>query len=465
MRNIILVDRSCEFVNEVCSQGYHIVVLVVETYEQAEFYKVAYTRDQIEIVTHRFEVEKVDAIEYLDYDFIESFRDIQRKVEFSYSRDFRDAMIVTNKYFNALFWWKHIFDTHSIDFVLNNAIEHILLCELCLPMAQYRGIPSFCVPNRLLYAPNIWDYNNKKYILMCGNTLSDSELDESFFPHFDFTWIPPFFQKCSKISNFIIQRVLLHFGGPLVVDFFGWIRNLIIRKEGSRFKENILSYMHLIYMKYYYRKISVNPKDGEKFIFYAIQFEPEGNTNVCVPLQNQLSVIQMLSHALPNGYTLYVKEHPMQFNLNKPRMYYYLYNFGYFKNVSFYKELKKIKNVRLMKLDISSKELSQKALAVATINGTVHLEATFFSNKPCIVFGGYNMLLRHARNIVYVESFKDLLNGVAALIHDPKSFELTEEDIRQYRDYLKNRSVYYMSPTKIKDILDSILMYLETLKT
>lgn len=459
MKNIILVDRSCELIDEFIARGCRIVVLVVETHEQAQAYRAAYTQEQIEIITHRFAVESVVALEYLDYELIESFRDTQRKIEFTYHRDFRDTMLVTNKYFNALCWWNHIFDTHSIDFVFNNAIEHILLCELCLPIAQKRGIPAFCAPTRLLFAPNILDYATKSYIPLCGDTLNDEQLAENFYFHFDFGWIPPFYQKHSKVGN-AMMRLLLRLGGSLLVDFLVWVRNVLVGKEGSRFKENLLSYVQLLRMKHHYKKISTQPKEGEKFIFYAIQFEPEGNTSVCVPLQNQLSVIQMLSRALPEGYKLYVKEHPMQFSLNKPRMYYYLYNFGYFKNRSFYKELEKLPNVRFIDLDVSSKELNQKALAVATINGTVHLEATFFGGKPCIVFGGHNMLLKNAKNIVYVESFEDLYNGVRKLLENPQSFVLSEAEIHQYKAYIKARSIYHQSPTKARDMLDSVLAYL-----
>ena len=459
MKNIILVDRQCELVDEFIARGCRIIVLVVETPEQAQSYRAAYTKEQIEIITHRFAVESVIAMEYLDYELIESFRDTQRKIEFTYHRDFRDTMLVTNKYLNALFWWNHIFETHTIDFVFNNAIEHILLCELCLPIAQKRGIPAFCAPTRLIFAPNILDYATKSYIPLCGDTLNDEQLAENFYFHFDFGWIPPFYQRHSKVGN-AMMRLLLRLGGSLLVDFLVWGRSVLVGKEGSRFKENLLSYVQLMRMKHYYKKISTQPKEGEKFIFYAIQFEPEGNTSVCVPLQNQLSVIQMLSRALPEGYKLYVKEHPMQFSLNKPRMYYYLYNFGYFKNRSFYKELEKLPNVRFIDLDTSSKELNQKALAVATINGTVHLEATFFSGKPCIVFGGHNMLLKNAKNIVYVESFEDLYNGVRTLLENPQSFVLTEEEIHQYKAYIKARSIYHKSPTKARDMLDSVLSYL-----
>ena len=97
MKNIILVDRQCELVDEFIARGCRIIVLVVETPEQAQSYRAAYTKEQIEIITHRFAVESVIAMEYLDYELIESFRDTQRKIEFTYHRDFRDTMLVTNK--------------------------------------------------------------------------------------------------------------------------------------------------------------------------------------------------------------------------------------------------------------------------------------------------------------------------------------------------------------------------------
>lgn len=211
MKRVILVDRQCELIEEFVARGMCIVVLVVETKAQAQHYRAQYTREQIEIITHRFEIESFEALEHLDYDLIESYRDTQRKIEFTYHRDFRDTMIVTNKYLNALCWWNHIFETHTIDFVFNNAIEHILLCELCLPIAQKRGIPAFCAPARLIYAPNILDYHTKTYIPTRGTPLSEEQFRENFYFHFDLGWIPPFYHKRSKLANAAMRALL--FGG------------------------------------------------------------------------------------------------------------------------------------------------------------------------------------------------------------------------------------------------------------
>ena len=51
-------------------------------------------------------------------------------------------------------------------------------------------------------------------------------------------------------------RLLLRLGGSLLVDFLVWGRNVLVGKEGSRFKENLLSYLQLMCMKHYYKKIS-----------------------------------------------------------------------------------------------------------------------------------------------------------------------------------------------------------------
>ena len=57
-------------------------------------------------------------------------------------------------------------------------------------------------------------------------------------------------------------------------------------------------------------KICVDIDKHQKYVFYAAHFEPEAGTSVIVDLQNQLSVIQMLSHSLPKGWKLYVKRTP-----------------------------------------------------------------------------------------------------------------------------------------------------------
>ncbi len=112
--------------------------------------------------------------------------------------------------------------------------------------------------------------------------------------------------------------------------------------------------------------------EGEKFVFFPLQNEPESSLNLWALFKtNQLEVIRQISKSLPIDYKLYVKEHPLMVQY-RPR--------------AFYKEIKKNLNVALIDPSVSGAELVERAALLVTITGTLGLEATFLQ-KPVIVLG------------------------------------------------------------------------------
>ena len=87
-----------------------------------------------------------------------------------------------------------------------------------------------------------------------------------------------------------------------------------------------------------------------------------------------------MARNLPKDYVLYVKENPRQFDL------YPQVNKSYLRNKNFYNSINKIPNTFLIDTFFDSKELILKSQAVATITGTIGIEAIKL-NKPTIYFG------------------------------------------------------------------------------
>jgi hypothetical protein len=133
----------------------------------------------------------------------------------------------------------------------------------------------------------------------------------------------------------------------------------------------------------YAEKISIkNPKvDEDSFLFFPLHFQPEANT---IPWGNiysdQLFTIIELSNNLPEGYILYVKEHPTYWTLN------HIENFELYRSKDFYKKIIQLHNVRLISHKIPSYELIEKAKCTITVTGTIAWES-FYKSLPCIVLG------------------------------------------------------------------------------
>ena len=128
-----------------------------------------------------------------------------------------------------------------------------------------------------------------------------------------------------------------------------------------------------------YSDIFENPKENEDFCFFPLNAEPEITLYLYAPFNlNQIETARQIARSLPVGFKLYVKDHPIMYGYRTRR---------------FYKELKKIPNVRVINSQINGYDLIQKAKLVTTISGTAGWEATVLK-KPVITFGDvfYNKL-------------------------------------------------------------------------
>ena len=118
------------------------------------------------------------------------------------------------------------------------------------------------------------------------------------------------------------------------------------------------------------------------FVYVPLHRQPEGSVNpMGGKYVDQIAITQMLSRAVPEGWKVYVKEHPTQWNF--PLAHIGRYN-GY------YQRIKKSKNVELVPMNVSSFDLISNCRSVTTVTGTASMEAVFMG-KPSLIFGGRGM--------------------------------------------------------------------------
>lgn len=129
-----------------------------------------------------------------------------------------------------------------------------------------------------------------------------------------------------------------------------------------------------------YDSLAVQPDFSKKYVYVTLHYQPECTTS---PLGgifvDQLLMIEMLSYTLPDGWIIYVKEHPYQW---KPRgAIYFSYRYE-----GFYMAIAKLKNVRLVPLNTDTYTLIRHSTAVASVGGTAPWEGAI-RGKPGLVFG------------------------------------------------------------------------------
>ena len=116
-----------------------------------------------------------------------------------------------------------------------------------------------------------------------------------------------------------------------------------------------------------------------KFVYYALNFEPERTTNPDGDeFHDQVIALTYLRKFLPLDYSIFVREHPTQFlRIDKGSR-------G--RSPLFYEVIQNLKGVFLVTQNIDSLELIRRSSFTATISGSVAFEAALLG-KRSLVFG------------------------------------------------------------------------------
>ncbi len=124
-----------------------------------------------------------------------------------------------------------------------------------------------------------------------------------------------------------------------------------------------------------WRKYSKDFKDdvpSQPFVLFPLHYQPEASTIAAAPaFQNMLGVVHALSASLPAGYRLVVKEHP---------------RIGGYRYPEFYRSLRCLPNVVLLRPSVPNQRILGKARAVVTVRGTLGFQA-IICGKPTLMLG------------------------------------------------------------------------------
>jgi hypothetical protein len=153
-----------------------------------------------------------------------------------------------------------------------------------------------------------------------------------------------------------------------------------------------------------------HPREGRPYLYFPLHVADDYKLKRVIPhCADQLNLIEQVARALPHGYDLIVKEHPMAIGR---------YPLGTLRR------LRRMRNVRIVEPLQSSHGLIRNAEAVAVISSTVGLEALLYG-KPVLTLGapfysGFGVTLD-------IHDFGDIRTGVPRLL----AFEPDEKRILQ----------------------------------
>ncbi len=246
--------------------------------------------------------------------------------------------------------------------------------------------------------------------IACAHMVHMRNMGESFFSPSLYETLPPYFGPATDADRRKAERFVAEFRagtrrpadmpaeaqGPPVVAFtppplaLRLVRSLLDRlgperlyrgEDGFvlRVKRNLVRplyafrrWRHRVTRRRIFHILSDQDALPGRFVLYAAQVSPESSINTLAQFfVAQERVIDLLRFALPPGYTLLVKEHPAMAG-SRP--------------LGFYARLRRMAGVRLVAPEVPMAALLPRAALVASVTGTVGLEA-YLAGKPSLLFG------------------------------------------------------------------------------
>jgi hypothetical protein len=176
-------------------------------------------------------------------------------------------------------------------------------------------------------------------------------------------------------------------------------------------------------VKKYYQRHSIVPDLTVPYIYFPLHYQPECSTS---PLGDeyvhQYLVCEMLAYAASfYNISVYVKEHP---RASKS---------AYIRNVSFYKKMLDCKNVMFVEKSVSSFELIDNSVAIATVSGSAGWEAVL-RLKPVLLFG--SRFYESAPGVFRIAGNLDLSNALDLIVN--KRITLLQLDLIIYLKALES---------------------------
>lgn len=426
---------------------YPLIAKVLSNYNDVETYALTFSTKTHSIILNNHpnsfrDIYNLDDFFYLNNDFekvpmsekIQYLSEMENELKISSlsSLLYVDRTIIKNDYEDMITIAYGI--SHFIKNLLSNEfnliigeigtfLEYLLLHYSVMKRILFLSLSSSRFKGRIAFFSGangeaLGLRRNFKYYKETDLTKEEEDLFDEFYEDFlkgrkrpEYSDKAAFFKKVKNIVHVYRQRA--HFKN----------KSRYILESIDRSSLNHLVNLRL--KKFYHKNMAgmkglFKPLDSEKFIFFPLHVQPEISTLLYAPYYvDQPALIEIIAKCLPVTHILAVKEHPAMFGL---------------RDISFYRRISKLPNVRLIHPFEDSYEIIKKSEGTIVLTGTVGLESILLG-KPVIILG----------NVFY--DIYDLAFKVDSIKELPI---VLSEKIKNYRnnpDRLKRFVLAYMRST------------------
>lgn len=299
-----------------------------------------------------------------------------------------DALCVDERrhiYYGMLGYWYGVIHTYKPEAIVFADTPHTVYNYLIFELARLLGIKTVMfedswVSDRVLTYRDFWKGSERLHQRIASNTgknFSVNDLSEDIKEYYlkqtdpDVDSTPTytrFYQLESKGVRLLRRRAALIGESmkngtllPRAVSFIARKFKMDLKKEYALFTARL--------------------DLSKPYVYAPLSYQPERTSSPQADVfVDQILTIEILSHALPKGWTVYVKEHPTQWILRGGVRYSSSRYPGYYRRIA------AIKNVFLVPIETNSFILMHHARAVAAGCGTAGWEGILRS-RPMINFG------------------------------------------------------------------------------
>ena len=292
-------------------------------------------------------------------------------------------------YYNMLGYWNGVFKRYRPDVVIFSLIPHAPFNYVVYALAEHFGIKTiifdsvaeFGVPwsDRMLLCVDSWK-ESKPFLNTLkeneGKYFAPSDLSDDLLAYYELhttgqgdpipTGVKEDKKKYSASRLAVLKaKIIAESVRDLSIfeKIFGYIQKL--------FRQNI---------KQEYKSVQRVPDFEKKFVYIPLHYQPECSTSPQGDIfVDQILMIETVSASVPDGWVIYVKEHPVQWLFRG-------LNFFSSRYRGYYKKIAGLKNVRLVPIETNHYALVNGSQAIATVTGSTGFEA-ILRDKPAIVFG------------------------------------------------------------------------------
>ncbi len=281
-----------------------------------------------------------------------------------------------------LSFFEQIIKERNIDIVIyenvSNTFAHFSWFACQKNNITYRGVTSSRLPGRFAISDNPLSED-----INIHDTFNKITSGEILVPQATMNWcaeyiknienIVPDYMKFNNLENTSLVnkyykkgklKKILTYAKHLNDDHYhSFQRGNPLNRTWQMFKRSLLRKLRSSSVMKYYSL----PDSNDSFLLYPLHYHPESSTSILAGTYlNELEVIRNIAFNLPQGLTLYVKDHMSAFA---------------YPEIQFYKKISSLPNVKILHPNSPTKELIKASKAVITLTSTVGYEALLLGKK------------------------------------------------------------------------------------